>query len=119
MPRRARSFSDRHHSPARFVTFQLGRCIDAVLRLSSAAMHALLTVLVVMLLTRCCAADVVAAADLDHPHGFDPAKYPDRAAWERRQTFLRHQVLVAQGLWPMPEKSPLEPVVHGKIERDG
>ena len=82
-------------------------------------MHALLTVLVVMLLTLCCAADVAEAADLDHPHNFDPAKYPDRAAWERRRDFLRQQALVAQGLWPMPQKTPLEPVVHGKIERDG
>src|SRR5688572_21882297 len=59
------------------------------------------------------------AADLDHPHGFDPSVFPDRAAWERRCGFLRNQALVAQGLWPMPEKTPLRAVVHGKIERDG
>ena len=82
-------------------------------------MHALLTVLVVMLLAFCCCCCVAGAADIDHPHRFDPAKYPDRAAWERRRDFLRHQVLVAQGLWPMPEKTPLAPVVHGKIEREG
>lgn len=63
-----------------------------------------------------CAATV---ANVDHPHGFDPSAYPDRAAWERRREFLRHQALVAQGLWPMPEKTPLDPVIHGKIERDG
>src|SRR6185369_15516590 len=32
---------------------------------------------------------------------------------------LREQLLVATGLWPMPEKTPLNAVVHGKIERDG
>ena len=59
------------------------------------------------------------AADLDHPHGFDPAAYPDRAAWEKRRDFLRHQAMVAQGLWPMPDKTPLNAVIHGKIDRDG
>src|SRR5262249_12840861 len=29
------------------------------------------------------------------------------------------QVLVATGLWPMPEKTPPQPVIHGKIDRDG
>lgn len=53
----------------------------------------------------------------DHPHAFK-AEFPDRAAWETRADFLRHQALVAQGLWPMPQKSPLHAVIHGKIERD-
>ncbi len=39
--------------------------------------------------------------------------------WEARRTQLREQLLVANGLWPMPEKTPLNPVVHGKVERDG
>lgn len=55
--------------------------------------------------------------DKDHPSDFVP-RFADRAAWERRAEFLRHQVMVAQGLWPMPEKTPLAPVIHGKIERD-
>jgi dienelactone hydrolase len=42
-----------------------------------------------------------------------------REAWEARRTKLREQLLVANGLWPMPEKTPLNAVVHGKIERDG
>ena len=28
-------------------------------------------------------------------------------------------VLVATGLWPLPEKTPLNPVIHGKVERPG
>jgi hypothetical protein len=55
--------------------------------------------------------------DKDHPWGFAPPS--DRAAWEQRAEFLRHQVLVAQGLWPMPEKTPLNAVIHGRIDRDG
>jgi dienelactone hydrolase len=42
-----------------------------------------------------------------------------KEAWEARRTKLREQLLVANGLWPMPEKTPLNAVVHGKIERDG
>src|SRR4030095_2325249 len=37
--------------------------------------------------------------DKDHPHGFAP-DFTDRAAWEKRADFLRHQVLVVPGLWP-------------------
>jgi dienelactone hydrolase len=37
-------------------------------------------------------------------------------AWEERKAFLRNQILVAAGLSPMPEKTPLHPQVFGKIE---
>jgi dienelactone hydrolase len=43
---------------------------------------------------------------------------PNRETWEARRKELREQVLVTTGLWPMPEKTPLSPVVHGKIDRD-
>jgi len=39
--------------------------------------------------------------------------------WEARRKQLREQLLVATGLWPMPEKRPLNATIHGKIERDG
>jgi hypothetical protein len=42
-----------------------------------------------------------------------------KEAWEARRRELREQTLVANGLWPLPEKTPLNAVVHGKIERDG
>ncbi len=49
-----------------------------------------------------------------------PFKVPKTLAeWEARKKQLREQILVATGLWPLPEKTPLKPVVHGKIERDG
>src|SRR5437899_1924575 len=53
-------------------------------------------------------------------NSYFPMTVPEsREAWEKRRKELREQVLVAVGLWPMPEKTPLHPVVHGKIERDG
>jgi dienelactone hydrolase len=46
-------------------------------------------------------------------------KVPDsRPAWEARRKAVREQVLVATGLWPLPEKTPLNAVIHGKIDRD-
>ena len=44
--------------------------------------------------------------------------YPDKAAWQKRAAYLREQVLISAGLWPMPEKSPLNAVIHGRIERE-
>src|SRR5262249_44713035 len=43
---------------------------------------------------------------------------PTRQIWEARRKELREQVLVATGLWPMPDKAALQPVIHGKIDRD-
>ncbi len=42
-----------------------------------------------------------------------------RQAWEQRAAQVRTQVLVAAGLWPLPEKTPLNPVIHSPIQRDG
>ncbi|MBI2803375.1 MAG: acetylxylan esterase [Planctomycetes bacterium] len=42
-----------------------------------------------------------------------------KEAWEARKPILKEQLLVSQGMWPMPVKVPLNAVVHGKIERDG
>lgn len=54
---------------------------------------------------------------IDNPADFT-GRFADKAAWEERAAFLRRQVLVANGLWPMPEKMPIDAVVHGKIDRD-
>lgn len=43
----------------------------------------------------------------------------NRTAWETQVERLREQLLVACGLWPLPERTTLEPVIHGKINRDG
>src|SRR4051812_18629779 len=42
-----------------------------------------------------------------------------KEAWEAERTRVRARLLVSNGLWPLPEKTPLQPVIHGKIERDG
>ncbi len=55
--------------------------------------------------------------DLD---GYFPFLVPPTVeAWEKRAEKIRRQVLVATGLWPMPERTPLNPVIHGKVHRDG
>ncbi len=38
--------------------------------------------------------------------------------WKVRSELVRRRVLVAAGLWPMPRKTPLNPVIHGRIDRD-
>jgi dienelactone hydrolase len=48
---------------------------------------------------------------------FTPPTSPD--AWARRAERVRRQLLVATGLWPMPTKTPANPVVHGRVDRDG
>src|SRR5205807_232135 len=40
-------------------------------------------------------------------------------AWRDRSRAVREQVLVSLGLWPMFPKTPLNPKVYGKVERDG
>jgi len=41
------------------------------------------------------------------------------AEWQARRTLVREQVAVALGLWPLPERTPLDAVVRGRTERDG
>jgi hypothetical protein len=55
--------------------------------------------------------------DLDGYFPFSPPASVD--AWQARAAEVRRRVLVSLGLWPMPEKTPLKPVIHGTIERDG
>jgi dienelactone hydrolase len=55
--------------------------------------------------------------DLNGSFPFDP---PDtRQAWQARAENVRRRILVSLGLWPMPTKTPLNPVIHGTIEREG
>src|SRR5882724_1738912 len=46
-------------------------------------------------------------------------KITTRKQWEERAKEIREQILVSSGLWPMPEKTPLQAKVFGKIVRDG
>jgi len=53
--------------------------------------------------------------DLDGYFPFTPPA--SKAEWDKRAERVRRQVLVSQGLWPMPTKTPLNAVIHGRIDR--
>ena len=53
--------------------------------------------------------------DLDGYFPFTPPASP--AEWGRRAERVRRQILISQGLWPMPTKTPLHSVIHGRIDR--
>jgi dienelactone hydrolase len=53
--------------------------------------------------------------DLNGTFAFTPPR--SKAEWASRAEQVRGQILVSQGLWPMPTKTPLNAVVHGRIER--
>jgi len=55
--------------------------------------------------------------DLNGYFPFNPPASLD--VWKERKEQVRRQILVSQGLWPMPTKTPLKAVIHGKIEREG
>lgn len=51
-------------------------------------------------------------------NGYFPFTVPKtKAEWDARAEYVRRQVLIAEGLWPMPTKTPLNAVIHGKIDR--
>src|SRR6266487_77803 len=55
--------------------------------------------------------------DLNTPREF-PAIH-SRSEWESRAKEIREQILVSCGLWPLPEKTPLNAKIFGRIEREG
>ena len=59
-------------------------------------------------------------ADVRHVHTpWTLRTYPTREAWEARAAEIRQHILVSLGLWPLPEKTPLNAEVFGRIEQDG
>ncbi|MGE5646510.1 MAG: alpha/beta hydrolase family protein [Acidobacteriota bacterium] len=46
-------------------------------------------------------------------------EYKTLGDWEARRAHLRKQILASAGLFPMPERTPLNPQVFGRVERDG
>jgi dienelactone hydrolase len=58
-----------------------------------------------------------APKDLNSDFTFTPPA--TREAWEARAARVRMQVKVALGLYPLPTRMPLNPVIHGKRELDG
>ncbi len=54
--------------------------------------------------------------DLDGYFPFSPPKAVDD--WNQRAERIRRRMRVALGLWPMPTRTPLNAVIHGKIDRE-
>lgn len=49
-----------------------------------------------------------------------PRAFPhitSKAEWEARAKDIREQILVSCGLWPLPEKTPIQAKIFGRIER--
>lgn len=42
----------------------------------------------------------------------------NKEQWATRAEQVRRRILVANGLWPMPARTPANAVVHGKVDRD-
>lgn len=58
--------------------------------------------------------------DLKHLNAYFPFKVPEtKEAWLKRKAELKQRVLVATGLWPMPERTPLNAKIYGLTKRDG
>lgn len=62
-------------------------------------------------------------ARLGPPRTLDKSEFPfqpvaSEKAWKARKEELKHRVLVAMGLWPMPTKVELKPIASGKVDRD-
>jgi len=55
--------------------------------------------------------------DYDTVTEWQPAA-ASKSDWEKQAAHVREQILVAAGLWPLPAKTPLNAVIHGKIDRD-
>lgn len=53
--------------------------------------------------------------NLDGYFPFTPPKAKDE--WLARAEFVRRRILVAEGLWPMPTRTPLNAVIHGRVDR--
>ena len=50
---------------------------------------------------------------------FTMPAYESSEAWLKRAAFLKKQILSSAGLLPLPEKTPVNAEVFGKIEREG
>ncbi len=54
--------------------------------------------------------------DLNGYFPFTPGKTPEE--WAKRAEYVRRQVLVACGLWPMPARPAIQATIHGKVDRE-
>ena len=57
-----------------------------------------------------------ALKDLDGESPFHPPETLE--AWNRRAEVVQRRIRVSQGIWPEPTRTPLNAVVHGRVERE-
>ncbi len=55
--------------------------------------------------------------DLDGYFPFQPPTSVE--VWNQRAEQVRRRIRVSQGIWPEPTRTPLNTVIHGRVERDG
>jgi dienelactone hydrolase len=55
--------------------------------------------------------------DLNTPRTFP--KIGSKSEWEARARDIRENILVSCGLWPLPDRAPLNARLFGKMDRDG
>lgn len=55
-----------------------------------------------------------APKDLRGYFGFTPPA--TKEAWAKRADYVKRQILVSQGLWPLPTKTPLKTRIYGRID---
>ena len=62
-------------------------------------------------------AEDVRTAPLKDLNGYFPFSPPQSLSeWDVRREEVRRRILVAEGLWPMPTKPPLNAVIHGRVD---
>lgn len=58
--------------------------------------------------------------ELQNLNGYFPFTAVDSPeAWAKRRTEIKRRILVSQGLWPLPQKTGLNAVVHSRRKMDG
>lgn len=63
--------------------------------------------------------DVRIGRVLDEKSHFELSPCTTRDEWVHRADYLRRRILCCCGLWPMPERQPLNARVFGRVEHDG
>src|SRR4051794_30245839 len=51
-------------------------------------------------------------------NGYFPLAVPtSKEQWLKRAEVVRRQIALSQGIWPLPERTPLNAVIHGRIDK--
>ena len=61
------------------------------------------------------AIDMRLATERHGEMSYEMPQYATLEAWEQRATWLREHLLISLGLWPLPERTPLQTQMFGRI----